>query len=146
MAHYNNTAPEIWEQMEQKVDYIFIGAGTGGTFTGIGKKFKELDPNVKIVCIDPHGSILAQPESLNTPDKIYKIEGLGQSKIPGAMDRSVVHEWIKTDDLEGFLWAKKLIKIEGLLVGGSCGSAVSGMVEYLKLKGLDQNPDLRYYY
>ena len=142
-AHYQTTAPELFEQMDQKIDYIFIGAGTGGTFTGIGKYARDNFPNTKIVCIDPHGSILALPESLNTPDKLYKIEGIGQSKIAKAMDRSVAHHWIKTDDLEGFIWAKKLMKEEGLFVGGSCGSAVSGMVRWLKENNLADKPDLR---
>ena len=67
MAHYEETAEEIWNQCDGKIDYIFLGAGTGGTLTGISRKIKERDPNVKIIAIDPEGSILAQPESINGP-------------------------------------------------------------------------------
>jgi len=93
--------------------------------------------------IDPHGSILALPETLNTPDKIYKIEGIGQSCIPGVLDRNLVDGWIKTEDKEGFIYAKRIIKEEGMFIGGSCGSAMAGMVRYLKENGLQDKSDLR---
>ena len=65
MAHYDETGQEIWDQCDGKIDYVFIGTGTGGTCTGISRKLKELDSNIKIIAVDPHGSILAQPDSLN---------------------------------------------------------------------------------
>lgn len=142
-AHYKTTSLEIWDQMEKKINYIFISVGTGGTVIGIAKRMKELDPNIKIIGVDPEGSILAQPESLNKEKKMYKIEGIGQSKVPEIMDRSMVHEWVKINDSESFVMARELIKSEGLLVGGSCGSALVGAFKYLKEKNLHTQKDLR---
>jgi len=92
--------------------------------TGIARKLKERLPNVKIVGVDPHGSILAQPESLNGIISSYKVEGIGYDFIPNVLDRELVDEWIKTEDRESFLMARRLIREEGLLCGGSSGSAV----------------------
>ena len=93
--------------------------------------------------MDPHGSILAQPESLNTPDKIYKIEGIGQSCLPSVLDRTLIDGWVKTEDEESFIYAKRLSKEEAMLAGGSSGTAILGAIRYLKENGLQDNPDLR---
>lgn len=78
MAHYDQTATEIWEQCDGKVDVVVVGAGTGGTITGIGRKLKELSPDTKIIGVDPKGSILAQPSKLNEDDvTFYEVEGIG---------------------------------------------------------------------
>lgn len=142
-THYLTTGPEIWEQMEQKIDYFFLGVGTAGTIVGVSKYLKEKNPNVKIIGIDTVGSILATPTSMNTEEKLYKIEGIGQSCIPGILDRTNIDEWVKVDDPEAFNYARRLMKEESLLVGGSCGSAVAGMIKYLKEKNLDKKKDLR---
>lgn len=76
-AHYETTGPEIFEQMNGKIDYMFIAAGTCGTITGCAKRFKELDPNIKVIGVDPVGSVLAIPDTLNSVSKSYKIEGIG---------------------------------------------------------------------
>lgn len=97
---------------------VVVGAGTGGTITGIGRKIKERCPTCKIVGVDPVGSILAQPEELNATDSsFYEVEGVGYDFIPTVLDRSVVDMWIKTRDKESLVVARRLIKEEGLLCG-----------------------------
>ena len=88
--------------MSGKIDYIFIGAGTGGTITGIAKYMKEKNKDIKIVGIDPVGSVLSYPDSMNTVEQMYKIEGIGQSEIPGVLERKYVDHWIKTEDKTSF--------------------------------------------
>ncbi|KAF2881622.1 hypothetical protein ILUMI_24565 [Ignelater luminosus] len=133
LAHYDSTAAEIYEQCEGKIDMAIIGAGTGGTVTGIGRRLKELCPNCIIVGMDPEGSILAEPESLNKTDvTFYEVEGVGYDFIPTVLDRSVVDKWIKVNDQEALPMARRLIKEEGLLCGGSSGAA---MICALKASG-----------
>lgn len=126
LAHYDLTASEIYEQCDGKIDMAIVGAGTGGTVTGIGRKLKELCPNCIIVSVDPEGSILAEPESLNKSDvSFYELEGIGYDFIPTVLDRSVVDKWYKVADFDCFNMARRLIKEEGLLCGGSSGAAMS---------------------
>lgn len=133
LAHYDTTAEEIIEQCDGKVDMVVMGAGTGGTITGIGRKLKEKCPNCKIIGVDPHGSILAEPESLNTTKiTMYEVEGIGYDFVPTVLDRSVVDKWYKTDDKNAFLMARALITKEGLLCGGSSGSAMVAAIEAAK--------------
>jgi len=96
MAHYEETGQEIWDQCEGKLDYVFVGAGTGGTIAGISRKLKEKNPNITIVGVDPFGSILAEPASLNTPgpEGGYQIEGIGYDFMPRVFDRSNIDLWI----------------------------------------------------
>ena len=139
LAHYETTAEEIWEQCDGKVDMIVMTAGTGGTITGISRRLKELNPNLIVVGIDPVGSILAQPAELNKGGiSSYKVEGIGYDFIPKVLDRSVVDKWIKTDDKESFLMARRLIREEGLLCGGSCGAAMVGAIQASKILGPGQ--------
>lgn len=135
MAHYDQTAEEIWEQCDGKLDVCVISAGTGGTLMGIARKLKEKDPKIKIVAVDPYGSVLAVPESLNKTDvTIYKVEGIGYDFIPKTCERSstIVDQWIKTGDVESFKMARKLIQEEGLLVGGSSGSTMAAAIQVAK--------------
>ena len=126
LAHYDLTASEIYDQCDGKIDMAIVGAGTGGTVTGIGRKLKELCPNCIIVSVDPVGSILAEPESLNQTDEtFYELEGIGYDFIPTVLDRSVVDKWYKVKDTACFNMARRLIKEEGLLCGGSSGAAMS---------------------
>ncbi|EFA76113.1 cystathionine beta-synthase [Heterostelium album PN500] len=130
LAHYDGTAEEIIDQCDGKIDMVVCTAGTGGTITGIARKIKERLPHVKIVGVDPFGSILAVPASLNeTKITSYKIEGIGYDFIPKVLDRSLVDEWVKSEDSESFIMARRLIKEEGLLCGGSSGSAMVGALK-----------------
>jgi cystathionine beta-synthase len=125
LAHYHGTAQEILEQCDGKLDMCVMTAGTGGTISGVAKKLKEEVKNVKIIGVDPVGSILAGPGPIGT----YKVEGIGYDFIPDVLDRSLVDEWVKTEDRASFLVARKLIRQEGLLCGGSSGSAVWAAIE-----------------
>ncbi|KAL5276911.1 CBS.2 family protein [Megaselia abdita] len=125
LAHYDGTAEEILWQMDNKIDAVVIGAGTGGTIAGIGRKIKEKLPSCKVVGLDPFGSYLAHPEELNKTDvKSFEVEGIGYNFASTVLDRSVVDEWIKVADDEAFQMARRLNKEEGILSGGSSGSAM----------------------
>ncbi|KAG0316390.1 hypothetical protein BG000_004878, partial [Podila horticola] len=121
VTHYDHTAEEIYRSCDGKIDMFVAGAGTGGTITGIARKLKQLCPNIIIVGVDPHGSILAQPESLNTSTEGYKVEGIGYDFIPEALDRNLIDRWIKSEDKESFIMARRMIREEGILCGGSSG-------------------------
>jgi len=127
MAHYDGTAEEILRQCGGKVDMLVAGAGTGGTISGIAKKLKEHNPDIIVVGVDPEGSLLALPESLNEKNKLeaYHVEGIGYDFIPDVLDRSLVDKWYKSNDTESLVMMRRLIRDEGLLCGGSSGSAVS---------------------
>ncbi|XP_072765152.1 cystathionine beta-synthase isoform X2 [Anoplolepis gracilipes] len=133
LAHYDRTATELWNQCDGKIDYVIVGAGTGGAITGIGRKLKELSPNIKIVGVDPVGSILAQPSELNKEGiGFYEVEGIGYDFIPTVIDRNVVDMWIKTEDCESLNAARELIRHEGLLCGGSSGAAFLAAIKIAK--------------
>jgi len=121
-AHYKYTANEILEDLNHKVDMVVIAAGTGGTITGVAKRLKEVNPKCIVVGADPVGSLLA-----NDRDEIgtYKVEGIGYDFVPEVLDRRLIDRWVKTQDRQSFLLARQLIKEEGLLCGGSSGSAIS---------------------
>ncbi|XP_064814777.1 cystathionine beta-synthase a [Oncorhynchus masou masou] len=133
LAHYDTTAEEILEQCDGKVDMLVAGAGTGGTITGIARKLKERCPNIQIIGVDPEGSILAEPEELNKTDKTrYEVEGIGYDFIPTVLDRSVVDSWYKSNDEESFNMSRMLVRDEGLLCGGSSGTAMAAAVRVAK--------------
>ena len=129
--HYDTTAEEIWEACEGKVDMLVCSTGTGGTLTGTGRRLKELNPAIIIVAVDPKGSILAEPDSLNDERRLqpYAVEGIGYDFVPTVLDRSLVDVWVKTDDEASLVMARRLIREEGMLVGGSSGSAVVGALQ-----------------
>jgi len=138
LAHEYGTAEEIWKQTEGKIKAIVAGAGTGGTITGLSRGLKKHNPDIKVIAADPYGSILALPESLNQEhaNEAYKVEGIGYDFIPDVLDQQSVDIWYKTDDRESFAYARRLIAEEGLLVGGSSGSAIAAMVQGVKDLGL----------
>jgi len=130
-AHYEGTGKEILEQCDGKLDVLVMTAGTGGTITGVARRIKEELPSVKVVGVDPVGSILAGPAEIGS----YKVEGIGYDFIPDVLDRGLVDEWIKSEDGPSFRMARRLIRQEGLLVGGSSGSAMWAAVEVARREG-----------
>ncbi|KAK9456473.1 cystathionine beta-synthase [Dipodascopsis uninucleata] len=138
-AHQVGTGEEIWLQTGGKISAVVAGAGTGGTISGVSRALKRHDPKIKIVGVDPVGSILALPETLNSNILPYKVEGIGYDFIPKVMDRSTVDEWVKTNDADSFHLARRLIRDEGVLCGGSAGSALQGAFEYAKRNNLTEN-------
>jgi len=134
-AHYEHTANEILEDLSGKVDMVAIGAGTGGTITGVAKRIKEMCPDVVIVGADPYGSILAGEGQILS----YKVEGIGYDFIPDVLDRTLVDQWVKTGDRQSFQLARRLIKEEGLLCGGSSGAALFAALTAAKQLKKGQN-------
>jgi cystathionine beta-synthase len=127
-AHYATTGPELWEQTEGRITHFVAAAGTGGTVTGVGRYLKERNPKIQVVSGDPVGSILAemwrskgQSKPEGTP---YKVEGIGQDKVPGTLDMSVIDDFMTVTDKEAFAMARRLTREEGLFVGGSAGLIV----------------------
>ena len=132
-AHYDGTAQEILDVFGKDLHMVVMGVGTGGTITGVAKRLKEEIPDIVIVGADPVGSILGG----GTDVEPYLVEGIGYDFFPDVLDNDLVDEYVKTEDEESFIMARRLIKEEGLLCGGSCGSA---MVAALKsAKHLDKN-------
>jgi cystathionine beta-synthase len=120
LVHERETGQEILDDLEGQVDMVVMGAGTGGSITGVARRLKQVRPDCIVVGADPVGSILAGGHDVGT----YKVEGIGYDFIPDVLDRSLVDEWVKTTDQPSFLLARRLIREEGLLVGGSSGSAM----------------------
>ncbi|MCW6078066.1 cysteine synthase A [Clostridium sporogenes] len=124
LAHYKTTGPEIYEDMDGKIDYFVSGAGSGGTFTGVMKFLKEKDENIKGILADPKGSTMGGGEK-----EAYDIEGIGNDFIPDTMDMSLVNKVIKVNDEEAYEMVKLLALKEGLIVGSSSGAAVSAALK-----------------
>jgi cystathionine beta-synthase len=124
-AHYATTGPELWEQTDGRITHFISSAGTGGTTTGAGRYLKERNPKLQVIVGDPVGSILAElwrSKGQTKPEGVpYKIEGVGQDKLPGTLDLSVIDEYQSVSDREAFAMARRLTREEGLFVGGSSG-------------------------
>ncbi|HYV98801.1 MAG TPA: pyridoxal-phosphate dependent enzyme [Gemmatimonadaceae bacterium] len=124
-AHYDTTGPELWEQSEGRITHLVTAAGTGGTITGVGRYLKEKNPNIQVISGDPVGSILAEhwrSKGTKTVEGVpYKVEGIGQDKIPGTLDMSVIDDYVTVSDRDAFAMARRLTREEGLFVGGSSG-------------------------
>lgn len=132
-AHYDGTAQEILDVFGKDLHMVVMGVGTGGTITGVAKRLKEEIPDIVIIGADPVGSILGG----GTEVEPYLVEGIGYDFFPDVLDNDLVDEYVKTEDEESFTMARRLIKEEGFLCGGSCGSA---MVAALKgAKHLDKD-------
>ena len=119
-AHYYGTAQEILDDFGKDLNMVVMGVGTGGTITGVAKRLKEEIPRITIVGADPVGSILGGGNKVAP----YLVEGIGYDFIPDVLDNNLIDDYVKTEDEESFLMSRRLIKEEGLLCGGSCGSAM----------------------
>ena len=146
LTHEMTTGPELWDQTDGRITDVIIGMGTGGTITGVGRYLKSKNPNIQIVGIDIEGSILTEiwqnkgkiPEGAYP--KTYKVEGIGEDFLPTALDLSVV-DWIeRAGDRESFLWARQLVRLEGIFAGGSSGSALAGAIKYCRRLTADRIP------
>ncbi len=130
-AHYLTTGPELWAQTEGKITHFVVGVGTGGTVSGAGKFLKEKNPHIQVIGADPEGS-------LYTGDiHPYKVEGIGEDFYPGTFDAGLVDRWMRVSDRDSFLTARRLTREEGILVGGSSGTAMFAALEIAK--ELDQS-------
>ena len=127
-AHYEGTAEEILAEFGTDLDMCVMGVGTGGTITGVAKKLKEEIPSIKIIGADPLGSILGGGDEVYP----YQVEGIGYDFFPDVLDNNLVDEYVKTDDKDSFILARRLIREEGLLCGGSSGSALYAALEKAK--------------
>ncbi|MDQ3401145.1 MAG: cysteine synthase, partial [Chloroflexota bacterium] len=122
-AHYRTTGPEIWKQTEGRITHFVTGVGTGGTVSGAGRYLKEREPAVVIVGADPEGSIFTggiHP---------YKTEGIGEDFYPGTFDAALVDRWVRVSDRNSFLTARRLVREEAILAGGSAGTAMFAALE-----------------
>ena len=127
LAHYHSTGPEIWRDTAGRVTVFVAGIGTGGTISGTGRYLKEQNPNIKVIGADPPGSVY----SGDTP-KPYKVEGIGMDSFPTNYNANIVDEVIRVDDRSSFQWARRLAREEGVLVGGSAGTAMGAAMTYAR--------------
>ena len=126
-THYDTTGPEIWEQTGGRIDAFVAGVGTGGTITGIGRYLKERNPDILIVGADPEGSIYTQDKA-----RPYKVEGIGEDFMPGTFQYDIVDRWFTVSDRDSLLTARRITREEGILVGGSTGTAMWAALQLAK--------------
>lgn len=127
LAHYETTGPEIWRDLDGKIDYLVAGAGSGGTYSGAVKYLKEQNPNIKGILADPVGSTMGGGEHAD-----YNIEGIGNDFIADTMDMSLVDQVVKINDDDAFFGARDLAKKEGIFAGSSSGAAVSAALKLIE--------------
>jgi cystathionine beta-synthase len=140
-AHFVSTAPEIWEQCGGEIDVFAAGMGTGGTISGCARYFKERKPELKIVGVDPIGSLYyeyVKTGRLTKPFSYY-VEGIGEDFLPSTMNLKAIDEIVRVDDKECFLMTRRLTREEGVFCGGSGGAAVAGAIKYAERTGKKEN-------
>ncbi len=137
-AHYDSTGPEIWRQTRGRVTHFVAGMGTGGTISGAGRYLKEQNPRLKVIGVDPMGSILYElhRSGRHTQAESYKVEGIGEDFLPGTTDMQVIDTVVQVGDRESFMMTRRLVREEGIFCGGSCGTAVSGALRYARERNL----------
>jgi len=141
-AHYLSTGPEIWEQTEGKITSFIAGLGTGGTITGVARYLKEKNPKIRIIGIDPVGSIYTELKKTGKmgPAHPYKVEGVGEDFLPSTIDMNIIDEVVQMGDKESLSMTRALARREGIFVGGSCGFAVAGAVKWAKAQTSKEYP------
>ena len=138
-THEQQTGPELWNQTEGRLTDVVIGMGTGGTISGVGRYLKAKNPEIRIVGVDIEGSILKEIWQndgmipIGVEATTYKLEGIGEDFLPSTTDLSVVDEIVRINDREGFLWARQLVRQEGIFAGGSSGAALAGAIKYCRV-------------
>ena len=140
-GQYKSLGPEIWEQTGTELDVFCAGMGTGGTLSGAGKFLKEQNPKVKLVGVDPIGSLyydFVKSARITKPFS-YKVEGIGEDFFPSTMNLKLLDDIVRVDDKECFLMTRDLVRLEGLTVGGSGGAAVAGAIKYAQMTGKKEN-------
>ena len=133
-AHYCTTGPEIWEQTQGQIDYFIAGIGTGGTLSGTAKFLKEKNPNIKVIAVDPEGSVFYnyfKTGQCGNPH-VYKVEGIGEDYLVKAVDFNLIDEIVQCNDKDSFVTTRLLAKKEGIFAGGSSGSAIWAALEVAK--------------
>jgi len=149
LAHYHGTAEEIIEDCKDHLDMAVMGVGTGGTITGVSRRLKEKYPDIIIIGVDPEGSTLAESKDNNLKSDTlhttqpYLVEGIGYDFIPQVLDYSNIDAWITCKDSDSFGMARKLISREGILCGGSSGSAVWAALKAIKQFNFSNDPSKR---
>ena len=133
-AHYRSTGPEIWKDTDGKITHFVCGMGTGGTISGVGRYLKEQNPNVKIIGVDPQGSLFYEYVKTGNIGKphTYVVEGIGEDILPTTLDFKVLDDVVQVNDEECFVWARRLAKREGIFTGGSGGGCVSAALRIAK--------------
>jgi cystathionine beta-synthase len=136
-AHYRITGPELWEDTDGRITHFVVGMGTGGTVTGIGRYLKEKNPAVKIIGVDPVGSILYDyfHHGVCARHEPYKTEGIGEDFLPTTLDFSVIDDMLRVSDKDSFVWARRLARTEGIFAGGSSGTAMAGAMQVVPTLG-----------
>jgi len=134
LAHYKSTGPEIWKQTEGKITHFIAGMGTGGTITGVGKYLKEQNPNIKVIGVDPEGSVYTEFKKSGKmgPAYVYKIEGIGEDFMPSTIDFKYIDEVVTVGDYEAYAVTRKLARQEGIFTGSSSGAALAGALKWAK--------------
>ncbi len=134
-AHYASTGPELWEQMDGKIDAFVAGLGTGGTISGIGRYLKEKNPDIKIIGVDPVGSLYYDyfHTGQMTEPHTYVVEGIGEDFMPSTIDWQYIDDVVRVNDKECFQMTRRIVREEGVFCGGSCGAAVAGALKWMRL-------------
>ena len=136
VAHYETTGPELWAQTEGRITHFIAGAGTGGTISGAAKYLKEQNPDVRVIGVDPYGSVYYTYFKTGRFDEKeiypYLTEGVGEDILAGNMDFEIVDDYVRVDDKESMQMTRRLAREEGLFVGQSCGMAMGGALQWLR--------------
>jgi len=140
-AHYKSTGPEIWRDTQRKVDTFVCGIGTGGTITGVGKYLKEKNPDVKVIGVEPVGSVFKAyiEKGVLTEGSEFDIEGIGKNFIPGVLNFDYIDDVIQVTDEEAVKMVHILVRCEGILAGGSSGAAIAAAIKYASASKSSEN-------